>query len=401
MLAWLVASWAVAFDPIVAPKWSRTIELPRFEHVGVVRRYHVVLPSNFTALDGLSDGAPGFPVIFAFHGNGADAAAFALQTPVLFAEAPIRGFILVYPDGVQTPGSELRCQARSWNSGSCCDEAFLAKVDDIKFIAAVLDDLLRRYPSADSNRVFATGSSNGGSMVVRIACELPHRFKAVAPEIGSFEGSDGAECAGRCTKEEGAEYERCEWDREKKGCRHRQWPVDTPEIYSCKALQKHPVSMLFFNGNLDPYSNVSGMIERPVKWFNGSYTSSFPPMTFALDYLREEMGCPHPHHKEVSFSNGHKGNHTRCVTYLGQGDGRCSSNMTYCLSDAGHRWYGSSYDVPKVCRWEGYAPEDCTWEGDQALYGPNTLSVSVAYQTLDFFGAIGWTGSPADKTTRG
>ena len=68
-----------------------------------------------------------------------------------------------------------------------------------------------------------------------------------------------------------------------------------------------------------------------------------------MDYLREEMGCPHPHHKEVSFSSGHRHNHTRCVTYLGQGEGRCSSNMTYCLSDAGHRWYGSSYDVPKVC----------------------------------------------------
>ena len=25
---------------------------------------------------------------------------------------------------------------------SCCDQAFLAKVDDIKFVAAVLDDLL-------------------------------------------------------------------------------------------------------------------------------------------------------------------------------------------------------------------------------------------------------------------
>ena len=43
MLVWLVASWAVAGqvagqdDPIVPPKWSRTIELPGYDHVGVVR----------------------------------------------------------------------------------------------------------------------------------------------------------------------------------------------------------------------------------------------------------------------------------------------------------------------------------------------------------------------------
>jgi hypothetical protein len=67
----------------------------------------------------------------------------------------------------------------------------------------------------------------------------------------------------------------------------------------------------------------------------------------------------------------------------------CSINFTYCLADAGHRWFGSTYDESAVCQYQGYAPSECDWEADHVAYGPNTLSVSVAMQALDFFANAG------------
>ena len=165
--------------------------------------------------------------------------------------------------GVQTPGSQTRCQERSWNSGTCCDEAYLNDVDDVGFLRDILEDIFHRYPSVDRTRVFATGSSNGGSMTVRLACGLPSYLAGVAPEIGSFEGRDGRSCGTNCIPEDGG-YESCEWDRHRKGCTHKAFAKVLPMIYSCSGLITHPVPMLFFNGDLDPLSNISGLIERCV-----------------------------------------------------------------------------------------------------------------------------------------
>lgn len=49
--------------------------------------------------------------------------------------------------------------------------------------------------------------------------------------------------------------------------------------------------MLFFNGRLDPLSNISGMISRPIKKSNPlDYTTSFPPMAWGIDFLRASTG---------------------------------------------------------------------------------------------------------------
>ena len=53
-------------------------------------------------------------------------------------------------------------------------------VDDVGFIDNLLDSLFANY-SIDTTRVYATGSSNGGMLCYRLACELSHRFAAIAP----------------------------------------------------------------------------------------------------------------------------------------------------------------------------------------------------------------------------
>lgn len=107
-------------------------------HLGKLKVPYEHTVHGFNA-DQHSRSQPGtVPVIVAFHGNGADAAAFALQLPVLVAEAKKRGYIMVFPEGVQKEGSTLRCKERSWNAGSCCDEAVLNDVDDVGAVSLCL-----------------------------------------------------------------------------------------------------------------------------------------------------------------------------------------------------------------------------------------------------------------------
>jgi polyhydroxybutyrate depolymerase len=58
-------------------------------------------------------------------------------------------------------------------------------VDDIAFIAALLDALARRHP-IDAKRVFATGISNGGIFSHYLAANLADRIAAIAPVAGGF-----------------------------------------------------------------------------------------------------------------------------------------------------------------------------------------------------------------------
>ena len=82
----------------------------------------------------------------------------------------------MYPNGT---GSHSQFY---WNGGS--GPAAQAGVDDVAFIAALLDDLGRAYP-VDARRVYATGMSNGAMMAYRLAAELSGRIAAVAPVSGT------------------------------------------------------------------------------------------------------------------------------------------------------------------------------------------------------------------------
>lgn len=146
-------------------------ELPQdgrvvLEHDGRQRQYTVHVPA------GLGDGPA--PVVLNFHGytsNADQQRAFS----VMDATADERGFVVVYPDGTgSTP---------SWNGGTCCGTAMTGDVDDVGFVAALLDDLERRV-CVDPERVYATGLSNGGFFSHRLACELSERIAGIAPVAG-------------------------------------------------------------------------------------------------------------------------------------------------------------------------------------------------------------------------
>jgi polyhydroxybutyrate depolymerase len=139
---------------------------------GRARRYLLHMPP--------ASAARPLPLVLAFHGGGSNPEATVRLTG-LNAKADREGFAVVYPAGRGRLPRIL-----TWNAGACCGFAVERGVDDVKFIAALLDDVSRAV-RIDARRVYATGISNGGQMAYRLAVDLPGRIAAIAPVAGSLE----------------------------------------------------------------------------------------------------------------------------------------------------------------------------------------------------------------------
>lgn len=140
------------------------------EHDGARRTFRVHLPPTY-------DVRRPAPLVVMLHGGGGSGAYFENRSTRMNAVADREGFITVYPDA--TGGG-----ATTWNAGECCGSAARRDVDDVGFVAALLDHLEAEL-CVDERRVYAAGMSNGAMLAYRLACELSDRFAAVAPVAGS------------------------------------------------------------------------------------------------------------------------------------------------------------------------------------------------------------------------
>jgi len=113
------------------------------------------------------------PLVMVMHGGGGTARGMLKLTQKRFNElADDAGFLVVYPQG----------EGRHWNDGrtESLSSEHRSDIDDVGFLTALLQKLKYEYP-VDPDRVFATGISDGGLMVYRLACEVPHEIRAIAP----------------------------------------------------------------------------------------------------------------------------------------------------------------------------------------------------------------------------
>lgn len=108
------------------------------------------------------------PIVLDFHGWPSDPTQEAELTGMA-AKADAAGFVAIFPVGTD----------ESWNAGSCCGSASDDNVDDVGFVRDLVDFAATKL-CLDEKRVFATGMSNGGELVQRLACELADRVAAVA-----------------------------------------------------------------------------------------------------------------------------------------------------------------------------------------------------------------------------
>lgn len=121
-------------------------------------------------------GAP-VPLVLGFHGVTSTPEAF-LAVSGFPEKAAREGFLMAAGAGVD----------RSWNAGVCCDPAAALGIDDVQFsrdmVAAISDEYC-----VDTDRVYATGFSNGGAMTFRLACQAADLFVSTSPVAGGIASS--------------------------------------------------------------------------------------------------------------------------------------------------------------------------------------------------------------------
>lgn len=153
------------------------------------RRYLLYFPVNY------QPDKPS-PLVLSYHG-GTRTAEFQQALDLLTTTYFNQDFIVVYPNGiaVRAPISQISSPTNTTTQETWQGTPNVT-TNDVAFTAAILDVLEGQY-CIDTNRIFATGKSQGGGLVSQLACDptLSRRVAAFAPVAGSFYQTDfGATC---------------------------------------------------------------------------------------------------------------------------------------------------------------------------------------------------------------
>jgi poly(3-hydroxybutyrate) depolymerase len=302
------------------------------------------------------------PAIVMLHGAYSDSTSFALEGNMRDV-ARAKGFLLAYPEA--TPDSDGH---KMWNSGSYGDAADRANVDDVNYIAKVVEDLVTKH-GADEKHIYINGLSNGGSMAIRAACERADLFAGLAMSHGSLEFRRGDHCAATC------QGGTCMWSQEQSGCKESEWVQSLPPIFECDSLTKKKLPLLIVNGESAPYASFQGGIEQP----DTKFTLSYPPMSFMEKYLAKSYGC-NAKKTTRTFNNGTADSWTHCDGFQG-----CAANVTMCSSSAGDWWYGDTYDLKTPCLRKGYTAAECEPTAQYKAWGDTTDSIHLTDEVVNFF----------------
>ena len=149
------------------------------------RRFDYFVPSKATSTAKL-------PLVIVLHGHGANVEITTGKTRAAAPQsewltlAEKKSFLVLYPEGITSPD-----KLQGWND--CRSDATTnPETDDVGFLLKLLELLKQELP-IDSNRVYVTGTSNGGHMAIRLALEAPEKFAAIAPILGAMPAN--SECA--------------------------------------------------------------------------------------------------------------------------------------------------------------------------------------------------------------
>ncbi len=253
---------------------------------GVNRRYAVYIPKNIENIS--------VPLILELHGGGVYiedmTGESGYKTPYkLWMElAESEKFIVIYPEGLNGAYGKP-----TWND--CRGDCIVSSdADDVHFIDTLIKVISSEY-KIDLNRIYVSGTSNGGFMAQRLGVELSDKIAAFASIAAA-----------------------------------------KPAVSECNSPQR-PVSALFMNGTDDnhmPYTG--GYLSNPPNPDHGSVLSTDSTVNFWVKFNQTDTVPEHytfPDKdtddggivEKFSYKNGIQG--TEVILYKVNGGGHSAPSI--------------------------------------------------------------------------
>ncbi|WP_457597990.1 alpha/beta hydrolase family esterase [Hydrogenimonas sp.] len=138
---------------------------------GTTRRYALYIPENL--------GNEPRPLVISLHGGGVriedmtGESGYKSPYKIWMEIAERERVMILYPEGLDGAYGKP-----TWND--CRGDSLVSSTaDDVAFIEALIERVASSYP-LDRSRIYASGTSNGGMMALRLGIERPSLFAAVA-----------------------------------------------------------------------------------------------------------------------------------------------------------------------------------------------------------------------------
>ncbi len=253
---------------------------------GANRRYAIYIPKDL--------GTSPCPLVFELHGGGiyiedmTGESGHKSPYKLWMSLAENEKFIVVYPEGLNG-----RYNRPTWND--CRGDCIVSSdADDVHFIGALINEISASH-NIDQNRIYISGTSNGGFMALRFAIELSDKIAAIAVIVAAM-----------------------------------------PAVSDCN-MPNNPISVLFMNGtndNIMPYNG--GYLADPPNpdhgsalsteasvnyWINFNHTDTIPETYIFPDLDNSDGGVV----EKFTYKNGNQG--TEVVLYKVNGGGHSAPSI--------------------------------------------------------------------------
>jgi len=125
------------------------------------------------------------PLVFILHGLGETGALWYGVASYIASQ----GIVTVRPESGTFLNNSGTGYVKLWNA--ILDST---RYDDVQFISDIIDYMLMNFEFIDYNKIYVLGSSNGGYMAYRLACDLSYRITAFSSIAGNMFLDDEFDC---------------------------------------------------------------------------------------------------------------------------------------------------------------------------------------------------------------
>lgn len=267
----LVMMMAIGISILGCARNAPELAKARVENDEQTRPYYYHVPGNAPADELL-------PLVVVLHGFGQTPAIIARETG--FNEIADReGFFVAYARGIRRGFDPYDDMNR----------------DDVGYIRELVAAIQEKYP-VDPTRIYAVGSSNGGFMTFRLACEATELFAAVATVMALM-----------------------------------------PRMIAEERPPDLPMPVLMIHGTEDPVIPYDADQVWRVPWKKRSVL----PIEETVAYWVEHNKCdPVPEAEPLSNREPDDGTHTTRTSY--KGGKNATEVVLYTVHGGGHTWPGSA-----------------------------------------------------------